>query len=100
MKWNIKEKYNTMVSDTDSAMKCFALSESKSPEWAKKMIKVWYNVAIGIWLAIASVTFAPISFIFRIVCSFVKHINNHIIDKCLHRSFSAVKSVAVPQKSK
>lgn len=73
MKWNIKEKYNTMVSDTDSAMKCFALSESKAPEWSKKMIKVWYNVIIGIWLAIASVTFAPISFIFRIVCSFIKH---------------------------
>lgn len=64
---------NYVNNDIDSAMKCFALSENKTPEWAKKMIKVWYNVAIAVWLTIASVTFAPISFIFRIIVRFVKH---------------------------
>ena len=70
---NVMKLFASSENDIDSAMKCFALSENKTPEWAKKMIKVWYNVAIAVWLAIASVTFAPISFIFRIIVRFVKH---------------------------
>lgn len=73
MKEKLKEKFNAMTSDTDSAMRCFALNESKTPEWSKKAIKVWYNIAVGIWLAIASVTFAPISFIFKLIGGFIKN---------------------------